>query len=192
MPFFDHVFGNLRGSGIVYLVCVAAIVGAFKFLGDHPRQKKFTLLGAILILAAGIGGGLIQAILFQVIVGTATPTFTPTATTSMDQVKVNLDQIKRQTDALATWGVISGIVSFVTGVAYAAGLACLVWAVFVDKVEGATRRKKAKPAKRRKEEDDDEDDEGDEDDRPKKKRAAKEEDDEDEEEDDRPRRRGKA
>lgn len=189
MPFFDHVFGNLRGSGIVYLVCVAAIVGAFKFLENHSRQKKFTLLGATLILAAGIGGGLIQAILFQVIVGTATPTFTPTSATNMDQVKANLDQIKRQTDALATWGVISGIVSFVTGVAYAAGLASLVWAVFVDKVEGATRQKKVKPARRRKDEADDEDEEEDED-RPKRKRAAKEEGDEDDDED-RPRRRAK-
>jgi flagellar biosynthesis component FlhA len=187
VSFFEHILGNLRGSGIIYLVCIAAIVGALKYLDDHPQPKKFTLLGAGLILVAGIGGGLLQAILFQVVVGTTTPTFTSTPSTSMDQVKANLDQIKRRSDALATWGYISGTLGFLCGLAHAAGIASFVYAVFVDKLDlKAKRTKKPKPT-RRVADDEDED----EDDRPRRKRAARDDgdDDEDEDEDERPRRK---
>lgn len=184
MPFFDHILGNLRGSGIVYLVCIAAIVGALKYLEGHPQTKRFTLLGAGLILGAGIGGGLLQAILFQVMVGTTTPTFTQTPSTSMDQVKANLDQIKRQSDALATWGWVSGTLGFLTGLAYAGGIASLVYAVFVDKLDLKAKRTKKQKSVRQVAEDEDDEEE----DRPRRKRVARDEDDEDDQ-DERPRRR---
>lgn len=179
MSFFDHILGNLRGSGIVYLVCIVAIVGALKYMDNHPEPKKFTLLGAVLILVAGIGGGFLQAILFQVMVGTTTPVaITPGAATNVDQVKANLEQMKRQSDALATWGYVSGTLGFLSGLAYAAGIASFVYAVFVDKLDlKAKRTNKQKAARRR-------DDDNDEDDRPRRKRSNRNADEEDEEEDD--------
>lgn len=190
MSFLDHILGNLRGSGIVYLVCVAAIVGALKYMDNHPLPKKFTLLGAVLILVAGIGGGLLQAILFQVMVGTTTPVAVTPGAANMDQVKANLEQIKRQSDALATWGYVSGTLGFVSGLAYAAGIASFVYAVFVDKLDlKAKRTNKQKEARRRTDDEDDDD----EDDRPRRKRskrdAEEEDDDDDDGEEDRPRRK---
>lgn len=177
MSFFDQILGNLRGSGIVYLVCIAAIVGAFKYLANHPQPRKFILLGAGLILAAGLGGGMLQAILYQVMVGTQLTDFKFDDTAN----------VKRRIDAVNTWGLVSGILSFLTGVAYAAGIASLVYATFADKM-GASRRTKQKPTRRPSD-----DEYEDEDDRPRRRRKVRDDDDEDneDEDDDRPRRRSR-
>ncbi len=161
--FFHGFLSDLRGHGIVYLVCIAVIVGSFKFLERHPQSKKFALLGAFLILGAGLGGGIMVSLIGQVMVGSL-------SATSLSNWEASIN----------TWNLVSGILYFLIGVANAAGIACLAWAVFVDRVKMSAKKvSKKRPARRRTRDEDDED-EDEEDDRPRRRRSRRDDDDDDE------------
>jgi hypothetical protein len=159
MSFVDSLIANLRGNGVLYLVCVLGIIGCFKLLGRHPQQKKFMLIGIFLLLGSAILGALFHALAYQVIVGDTTPRFEP----------------EKWHEANRTYVTVSGIIHFLSGAAHAAGIASLLYAMFVDKF--TVSAKKSRGSRRYEEIDEEED-------RPRRSRRRDEDD-----EDDRPRRR---
>jgi len=163
----DVLIGNLRSHGIQYIVCIAALVFAAKYLGDHRKPRKFVILGVSLILGALLGGAILHILFHAMIVGSQPDPRDP-------------NSFKRHMDALGTLASINSILAFVMGLMHSAGLASVLYAVFVDKIQFAAKSSR----KRRRREEDDEDDD---DDRPRKRRAVRDED--DEEEEPRPRRR---
>lgn len=161
MSFVDQFLGNLRNNGILYLVCVLAIVGAFKLLENHPKQKKFVLLGVVLLLASSIGGTLMSSILYEAIVGS-------------ESLRQGADFQKRAENH-RTYATMAGIVWFISGAAHAAGVSSILYAVFVDKFKVSAKRSRRSRRDEYEEEDD----------RPRGRSRRRDE----EEDDDRPRRR---
>lgn len=159
MSFLDGLIGNLRGNALLYIICVLGIVGAVKYMGAAPKQKKFAILGFCLIGGDHLAG-LLHSLLHAVIVGPP---------------PMGFDDHKAYVERLQLNGTLSGVLAFLLGAVHAAGVGALLYALLADKMTISA----AKP-KRRGRRDEEEDD----DDRPRGRRR-----DEKDEDDDRPRSR---
>lgn len=160
MSMVDQLLANLRNNGVLYLVCIFGIIGAFKLLDDFPKQKKFVLIGIGLLLGSSIGGTLLNGILYEGIVG---------------PMPMHGGDFQKHAENLRTYSTMSGIVWFISGAAHAAGVASILYAIFVDKFTVSAKRS---PRRSRRDDRDDDDY-----DRPRGRRSRRDDDDDD---DDRP------
>ena len=152
MSFLDGLIGNLRGNALLYIICGFGIVGAVKYMGDAPKQKKFAILGFCLI-GGGHLAGLMHSLLHAVIVGPP---------------PMGFDDHKAYMERIQLYGTLSGVLSFLLGAVHAAGVGALLYALLADKMTISA----AKP-KRRSRRDDDADDD---DDRPRGRRRDEDDD----------------